>query len=66
MLFPTPLEDYRKTCLWRILCPYLKNIGKLKKKKTTIIIKDWLKKCDKVRKLEFNRNREINSKLRNV
>ena len=25
-----------------------------------------MKKCDKVRKLEFNPNREISSKLRNV
>ena len=66
MIFPTPLEDYRKTCLWRILCPYLINIGKLKKKKATIIIKDWLGKCDNKRRLDFNPQREVNIRLKNV
>ena len=28
-LFQTPMEDYRKQCLWRILCPYLINIRKV-------------------------------------
>ena len=28
-LLQTPIEDYRKQCLWRILCPYLINIRKV-------------------------------------
>ncbi len=27
-LLQTPIEDNRKTCLWRILCPYIINIKK--------------------------------------
>lgn len=36
------------------------------KEEATIIIKDWLEKCDELRKLEFNPQREVSSKLRSV
>ena len=28
-LLQTPIEDYRKIVLWKILCPYLVNIHKV-------------------------------------
>ena len=28
-LLSTPIEDYRKYCIWKILCPYLINVRKL-------------------------------------
>lgn len=39
-LLQTPIEDFRKTCMWRILCPYLINIRKLTREEATIVIKD--------------------------
>ncbi len=65
-LLQIPIEDYRKTCMWRILCPYLINIRKISKEEATIIIKDWLEKCDKVRKSDFNPQREVSAKLKSV
>ena len=65
-LLQTPLEDYRKYCLWRILCPYLLNIRKLSKEEATTILKEWLAKCDSVSRLDFNPQRIIRSKLRSV
>ena len=65
-LLQTPFEDYRKTCMWRILCPYLINVRKLTKEEATIILKDWLDQCDKVKKLDFNPQREVRSRLRSV
>lgn len=52
--------------MWRILCPYLININKLSKELAAIIIKDWLEKCDKARKVEFNPQRDVNIQLKNV
>lgn len=65
-LLQTPMDDYRKTCLWRILCPYLLNIRKLPRDEAVIILRNWLKKCDEVRKLDFNAQREINIRLKSV
>jgi hypothetical protein len=65
-LLQTPIDDYRKNYLWRILCPYLLNIRKLSKEETTVILKDWSAKCDKIRRLDFNPQREVSSRLRSV
>ncbi|HEY6587300.1 MAG TPA: DNA primase noncatalytic subunit PriX [Nitrososphaeraceae archaeon] len=65
-LLETPIEDGRKYVLWKILCPYLVNIKKLEYEQTFSILKDWLEKCNKLRKLDFNPNIEIKSKLRRV
>ena len=66
MLLQTPIEDYRKYCLWRISCPYLLNIQKLPIPEAIRILNDWLNKCDDVKKLDFNPQREIANRLRNV
>jgi len=65
-LLQTPLDDYRKSCLWRILCPYLVNVKNLSKEKTTIILEDWLNKCDNQRKTDFSHRQLIESNLRCV
>jgi len=65
-LLQTPIEDYRKYCLWRILCPYLLNIRKMSKEEAAVILKEWLTKCDNKRSLDFNPHREVNSRLRSV
>ena len=65
-LIDTPIEDGRKYALWKILCPYLVNIKKLEDEETVEILKIWLEQCNKLRKLSFNPDREIKSKLRYV
>ena len=58
-LLSTPLADYRKYCIWRIVTPYLLNIRKLSERDTTNIIKMWLNQCDRLRRLDFNPNQKI-------
>ena len=42
------------------------NIRKLKDEKSIKILTTWLEKCNKLRKLDFNPDREIKTKLRYV
>jgi hypothetical protein len=58
-LLQTPLQDYRKYCIWRILVPYLLNVRRLSEQETTDIIKDWLNQCNKLRRLDFNYKQKI-------
>ncbi len=65
-LLQTPLEDYRKQCLWRILCPYLVNIRKLTNDESIEILKEWLRKCHELKNLDFNPSITIKNDLKNV
>lgn len=65
-LLQTPIEDYRKIVLWKILCPYLVNIIKLSPYDSFQILNDWLKKCNSLRKLDFNPNQKIKDNLKHV
>jgi hypothetical protein len=65
-LLETPIEDRRKYTLWKILCPYLVNIKKLEYEESYKILKTWLEKCNNLQKLNFNYDREINTRLANV
>lgn len=65
-LLQTPIEDSRKYCLWRILCPYLVNVKKLSFDEAIIILKKWLNECDKKRRLNFKPTSQINTNLRNA
>ena len=66
MDWETPIEDGRKYCLWKILCPYLVNVKKIGCDKSFEILKTWLEKCNNLRKLDFNPYTEIKDKLRYV
>lgn len=55
----SPVGDYRKYCIWRILTPYLLNIRKLSEKDITNIIIDWLNQCDQVRRLDCKYDERI-------
>jgi hypothetical protein len=59
-----PLHDHRKYIIWRILSPYLLNIKKLPREEAYSIIKDWLDKCNKLEKLNFNAKLKIKEALR--
>ena len=65
-LLQTPIEDGRKQCLWRILCPYLINIRKLTNENAINILNQWLQRCDKVKKIDFDSTVYIKSDLKNV
>lgn len=65
-LLQTPIEDFRKLVLWRILYPYLINVRKLSDDESFYILKQWLDKCNLLRKLDFNYNQKIRYDLKNV
>ena len=52
-LLQTPLDDYRKFVVWRILAPYLINIRKYSADEASNIIRDWLDKSRNLRQLDF-------------
>jgi hypothetical protein len=52
-LLHTPLPDFRKYCIWRILTPYLLNVKRLSVQEASDIIKEWLDKCDELNRLDF-------------
>ena len=53
-LLKTPIEDFRKNATNLILAPYLMNIKKLSYQESFNILIEWLKRCDSIRKLDFN------------
>jgi hypothetical protein len=55
-LLQTPLDDYRKFVIWRILAPYLINVRKCSVDEAYDIITDWLNKCSQLRRLDFHSN----------
>ena len=69
-LLQTPIEDFRKFVLWRILVPYLINIRKCSAEEATSMIRDWLDKCSSLKRLDFSPNYmikyNINSAKRNT
>jgi hypothetical protein len=60
-LLRTPIDDYRKDCLWRIIGPYLLNVRNLSESESAKIMEDWLDKCDRVRKWDFEPKTKIYS-----
>jgi hypothetical protein len=63
---PILLSDGRKYCLWRILAPYLMNVRKLQYEESFNIIKEWLDRCNQVRRLDFNPNTKLKETLARV
>jgi Primase X len=59
-----PLPDHRKYIIWRILSPYLLSVKKLPKEEAYSVMKEWLDKCDKLEKLNFNPKIKIKDGLR--
>ena len=55
-LLETPVDDYRKFAVWRILAPYLINIRKYSQKRLYNIIQNWLNRCSPRRRLDFSPN----------
>ena len=53
-LLQTPIEDYRKNAIALILAPYLINTKKVSYDDAFQIIKNWLDKCNELRRLDPN------------
>ena len=62
-LLQTPIADYRKLAMWHILAPYLLNKRGLSYDESLSIMRGWLDKCDRLRKLDFNPNQRIKASL---
>jgi Primase X len=65
LLLETPIPDYRKNAISLILAPYLINVKKLTYDDAFNIIKDWLNKCDSIKRLDSNFNYRIKYALEN-
>jgi Primase X len=63
ILLQTPIDDYRKNAIWRILAPYLINIKNLSYEESYNIIKDWLDKCSSLKPLDSYPNYYIKYNL---
>jgi hypothetical protein len=53
-------------CIWRILAPYLINVRNLSYKEAFDVISNWLDKCSKLKRLEFNAKLKIKHDLDNA
>jgi hypothetical protein len=53
-LLTMSISDNRKYCIWRILAPYLVNIKNLPDEQARQIIREWLKKCNLVKRISFD------------
>ena len=51
-ILANPFPDYRKVIVDLILAPYLVNIKKLSYEESYQIIREWLDKCNSLRKLD--------------
>jgi hypothetical protein len=60
-LLQTPIEDYRKECLWRIIGPYLLNVKNLSELQASKVMEQWLDECNKIRLLDFEPRTKIYS-----
>ena len=56
LLLKIPIEDFRKLVVDLVLAPYLINIKKLSYSDSYQIIKDWLDKCNDLKRLDNYRN----------
>jgi Primase X len=54
ILLQTPIDDYRKFAIWRILAPYLINIRGSSTEDGYNLTRDWLNRCNSLRQLDFN------------
>jgi hypothetical protein len=62
-LLQTPIEDYRKNAISLILAPYLITIRKYSYEQAYGEIKEWLNKCDTIKRLDSNFNSRIKYSL---
>jgi hypothetical protein len=65
-LLNVSIHDHRKFVVWRILAPYLTNVRRLSYKESFGTIRQWLLKCNELRRLDFDINQKIKEGLRGI
>jgi len=65
-LLNTPIDDHRYLCLWHILIPYLVNVKQVQELEVYSILEGWLRRCEKLRKLDFDIKYEIKYNMKRV
>jgi hypothetical protein len=65
-LLQTPVDDYRKFAIWRILAPYLINIKGYSIEDAFTMIRDWLNKCNSLKQLDFSPNYIVRYNINNA
>jgi Primase X len=65
-LLTMSLPDYRKYCIWRILAPYLINVRKLSDEQVGRVIREWLQKCNSVKRISFDVTSRIRYDIQSV
>jgi hypothetical protein len=65
-LLQTPLEDFRKYCLFHILVPYLLNYRNNSIEESSKILELWLHKSNELRPIDFNPIIEVRNRIKFV
>jgi hypothetical protein len=65
-LLTISLPDCRKYCTWRILAPYLINVRKHSDEEASYIIKEWLKRCNLIKRVSFEASSRIKYDIQNA
>ncbi|KAA2279062.1 DNA primase noncatalytic subunit PriX [Candidatus Nitrosocosmicus sp. SS] len=65
-LLETPLEDYRKYCIFHILVPYLVNVRGLSPEKVSQVVVAWLSKCNTIKPLGFDPSAAAKNQIKYV
>jgi hypothetical protein len=66
ILLENAINEGRKMSIWHILAPYLINVKKLSYSQSFDIIIDWLERCSKLKRLNFNIRQKIREGLDRV
>jgi hypothetical protein len=66
ILLENAISEGRKMSIWHILAPYLINVKKLSYSQSFDIIRDWLDRCSKLKRLNFNIRQKIREGLDRV
>lgn len=65
-LLQTPIPNYRRYCVWRILAPYFVNVKRLSNEESYSVISWWLRRCNLKKRLSFDPNSISKQNIRNA
>jgi hypothetical protein len=66
ILLENAIAEGRRMSIWHILAPYLINVKKLSYTQSFDIIREWLDRCSKLKRLNFNTRQKIREGLDRV
>jgi hypothetical protein len=65
-LLTMSIADHRKYCIWHILAPYLINVRKLQNNDAADTIREWLKRCNSVKRISLDETSRIRYNIQSV